>query len=68
MPAMQPVSAQDQIQQFTNQLHAHLLRKEELSAALRETDTQITALRNILGGVDLGKQQAAEAAKQKEGE
>lgn len=57
---MTPVPASQQIQQLTQQLTQQLVEKLEHDAKSKECELSITAIRNVLAGIGLGQQLAAE--------
>lgn len=57
---MQQVAAAQQVEQVHKQLTSALLRKVELEDQLTEVNRAITALRNVLAGVNLGQRLAQE--------
>lgn len=57
-------SAANQVQQLTAQLNAALLRKEILTEQLEAVTEQVKALRNVIGGIDLGRNLQTEIAEE----
>lgn len=55
-------SASQQVQQLTQQLTQAFVQKEEAQAKVAEADKAIVAIRNVLAGIGLGQQLAAETA------
>lgn len=67
MQQSQSVSVAMQVEQITRQLNSALLRKQEIEDNLAEVTKTITALRNVLAGLQLGMQLQKELeAKRKE--
>jgi hypothetical protein len=56
-------TATQKIQEAANQLNQALLQKDMLSEQLEQVNERVKALRNLLAGVDIGRQIAAEQAK-----
>jgi hypothetical protein len=63
MQQMQSVPASQQIQQITQKLTQALVEKADAEAKVKESEQTIIALRNVLAGIGLGQQLAAETAK-----
>lgn len=62
MQQMQSVPASQQIQQITQKLTQALVEKADAEAKVKENEATIIALRNVLAGIGLGQQLAAETA------
>jgi ssRNA-specific RNase YbeY (16S rRNA maturation enzyme) len=58
--------AAQQVQSIVNQLNASLLQKDKLTDQLESTNEQVKALRNVLGGIEIGQKLAAEVAAEKD--
>lgn len=58
--SQQQLSAAQQIEQINQQLTQALIRKEELTSRLEVENKNIIALRNVISGIQVGQQFAAE--------
>lgn len=59
---MQSIPVSQQVHQFTQQVTALFIRRERLTSELDGVNEQLRALQNVIAGVELGKQLAAEVA------
>jgi hypothetical protein len=52
---MTPIPASQQVTQLVQQLNSLLIKKHTLDAELKSTDDGITAIRNVIQGIEIGK-------------
>lgn len=57
------MTSTQKIQEVTTQLHATLLQKELLAEQLQQVTERIKALRNVLMGIQLGRESMQEDTK-----
>lgn len=61
-------TALQKVQEVVNQLNAALLQKDQLNEQLTITNEKVKAFRNLLAGIELGRQAAIESIPPKEEE
>jgi hypothetical protein len=59
---MSTPTALQKVQEVVNQLNAALLQKDQLTEQLNITNEKVKAFRNLLAGIELGRQAAVESA------
>lgn len=54
-------TALQKVQEVVNQLNAALLQKDQLTEQLNLANERVKAMRNLLAGIELGRQAAVES-------